>query len=65
MRRVPVQLHGGPLDRALIFVPEGTIEFEFECEGGRVAVYEIKGRWGSFIELRPGPAESPSLFDGR
>jgi hypothetical protein len=50
--RLRVRLSGGPFDRALIFPPEGAVEAGM-VRRGRIHLYEIKGRHGSYIGPRP------------
>jgi hypothetical protein len=51
--RIPVQLHGGPFDGMTISARDDTVETGMVFRG-QFAVYEIKGRWGSFVGMRPG-----------
>jgi hypothetical protein len=50
-------LHGGPFDLAVIIPPKGSTELGLEHRDyrGWLAVYEIKGRWSSFIRMKPLP----------
>lgn len=52
--RVATTLHGGPFDGVICFPPDDAVELGLEQRStGLVALYEIKGAWGSFIGMRP------------
>ncbi len=53
MGRICVHLHGGPFDGVICFPFVGAIELGLKQRStGLVALYELKGEWGSFVGMR-------------